>query len=159
MAAPPRRGEVFRPPRHIREKVATAGGVPLAQALAQATALLGKLEGGFAAESDQTVAKLQAAFVAARAPGAGEGQRTALYDASHALRGSATTFGYPLATRVADALCKFIEARVPLDEADVAVIGVHVQALRAIFAQRLAGDGGPAGRELLPMLEKLRGRA
>ncbi len=153
-----RRGEVFRPPRHIREKVSTTGGVPLKEAVGKATAVLKQLEGGFATESDESVARLQAAFAAARA-GGGDAERRALYDDSHAIRGSAATFGYPLATRVADALCKFIDGRPRLTDAELAVIEVHIQAIRTVFAHRLTGDGGTPGRALLPMLEALRNKA
>src|SRR5260221_4129774 len=152
-----RRADVFRPPRHIREKISTTGGVPLEEALGNASAVLMRLQGGFSTESNETVAKLQAAFQAAEASG-GDTYREALYDCSHAVRGSGATFGYPLATRVADALCKFIDDHRSLTATDVAVIGVHVQAIRAVFAQGMTGDGGAAGRDVLPMLQKLRAR-
>lgn len=72
------------------------------------------------------------------------------------LRSQGTTFEYPLVTRISGSLCTFIEGRKkqgPLDEDDFEVICVHLDALNAVLALRVIGDGGPTGEEIGDGLE------
>jgi len=73
----------------------------------------------------------------------------ALFTIVHDMKGQATTFGYPLVTRIGSALCRLIESE---GDVTVAVIGAHVDALTKVVNQRLRDDGGDDGRRLLESL-------
>jgi hypothetical protein len=79
-----------------------------------------------------------------------------IFRIAHDLRGQGTTFEYPLVTRISGSVCTFIEGRSKqgtLDVDDFEVICVHLDALNAVLALRVIGDGGPTGREIGDGLE------
>lgn len=79
-----------------------------------------------------------------------------IFRIAHDLRGQGTTFEYPLVTRISGSVCTFIEGRRKqgtLDADDFEVICVHLDALNAVLALRVIGDGGPTGREIGDGLE------
>src|SRR3546814_7444393 len=57
----------------------------------------------------------------------------------HDLRGQAGTFGYPLVSQVGDSACKFIDLSEDFSETEVEVIGMHVDALKAIAQSKKIG--------------------
>ncbi len=79
-----------------------------------------------------------------------------MYDASHEIRGQSGTFGYPLATLVADTVCKFLDPGREWSEEGLDLLGLHVFALRGVFKNELKQEGGRVGRELTEVLKKLR---
>lgn len=56
--------------------------------------------------------------------------RSRLYSLSHDMRGLAGTFGFPIAGRFADSLCRYIENCQEDDWRDGAVLRFHVDAIR-----------------------------
>jgi hypothetical protein len=70
---------------------------------------------------------------------------------ARALAGSASSFGYPVAEHVAVSLLRFIAHRDARSEGALEELRLHVDALARIFAERLEGDGGEPGRELVAM--------
>jgi len=90
----------------------------------------------------------------AEAP-ADPGARKELYRLSHGLKGNAATLGYPLVTAVAASLCKLIEQEETPSPLALRAIAMHADALRSIVAERLSGDGGAIGRQLLSDLARL----
>lgn len=71
------------------------------------------------------------------------------------LRGQAGTFGYPLVSQVGDSCCKFIDLSSSVEEGEIEVVEVHVNALIAINQAKIKGDGGPVGNELIAGLRKV----
>jgi len=69
------------------------------------------------------------------------------------LRGNGGTYGYPLVTEVGDSACKFIQDMVQWSAPQLAVLRAHTDAMRAIMAANITGDGGPIGRQLLAGLK------
>lgn len=69
----------------------------------------------------------------------------------HDIRSHGTTYGYPLITKVGTSLYDFCIATTGTDD-QLDVIKAHVDALKVIIGQRMAGDGGEIGAELLNML-------
>ena len=79
-----------------------------------------------------------------------------ILEIANALCSQGTEFEYPLVTRISSSLCTFIEGRRKqgeLDADDFEVICVHLDALNAVLALRVIGDGGPTGREIGDGLE------
>ncbi len=76
-----------------------------------------------------------------------------IFRVAHDIKGQAGTFGYALATKVADLLCDFIRSTdaVPSPE-QTTVIKAHLAALHFILSQDIKGDGDQASQELVKKL-------
>lgn len=97
------------------------------------------------AEADSLEAELRAS---GDDPGGPRAHLGALAGIAHDMRGQGASYGYPLVTKIAASLSDYASAGG--DEPEV--IAAHIDALRAVAAGRLTGDGGPAGRELVDAL-------
>lgn len=75
-------------------------------------------------------------------------------EVAHDMRGQGGTFGYPLVTTVADSLYKFTAARALTGDDQVQIVKAHIDTMNAVINERIEGDGGALGRELLLALEK-----
>jgi hypothetical protein len=80
------------------------------------------------------------------------GSRILLFRKMHDMRGQAATFGYPLAGRAADNLCKLMDA---LAEVPPSLIEAHVQAVRVIIRENVNITDHPLGLQMVTELEKL----
>lgn len=144
------RARVITRPNILKQKVGSGGFPPTAVAAAQAA--VDDLSINYPAVARDDLAKLQAAFDAA-----GGGDRQAhlkrLFGIAHDMKGQGATFGYPLVTRVAHLLCRYVERQKAPGEAEMTMIGAHVDALRAVIMNDIAGDGGALGEEICATLE------
>ncbi|MCW5752092.1 MAG: Hpt domain-containing protein [Alphaproteobacteria bacterium] len=78
---------------------------------------------------------------------------SAMFAAAHDAKGQGSTFGYPLVTRIAGSLCKYLKEQKNSPD----VIAAHIDALKAVIAHRLAGDGGAVGERIAAGLEATTG--
>ena len=69
------------------------------------------------------------------------------------LRGNGGTYGYPLVTQVGDSACRFIKDIAQWGAPQLAILRAHTDAMRAIMAANITGDGGPMGHQLLAGLK------
>jgi chemotaxis protein histidine kinase CheA len=80
-----------------------------------------------------------------------------IFRISHDIKGQGGSFGFDLMTRIGNQLCRYVET---LDgqpaHAHLTHIRKHMEAMRAIIANRLAGDGGEEGRILIEGLDATR---
>ena len=86
-----------------------------------------------------------------------EGTRSAEFEEinllAHELRGQGGTFGYSLITVFGKMLFEVTgEGRVE-DGNAVGIVKAHIDAMRAVIREKVAGDGGKVGRKLLKSLE------
>ena len=72
---------------------------------------------------------------------------------AHELRGQGGTFGYPLVTVIAKMLFDATGAGCPEDDNAIEVVKAHIDALRAVIRDKVAGDGGEVGNELMTSLQ------
>jgi len=72
---------------------------------------------------------------------------------AHELRGQGGTFGYPLITIFAKMLYDCTWDGCPTDDDDVEIVKAHIDAMRAVLRDKVAGDGGETGRALIKGLE------
>ncbi len=77
-----------------------------------------------------------------------------LNEIAHDMRGQGGTFGYPLVTTVADSLYKLTVTRALTSESHLEIVKSHIDTMNAVIKERVEGDGGLMGRELLTALEK-----
>ena len=62
------------------------------------------------------------------------------------------TFGFELLAAIGTALQDYASALVTIDQTHVTVIKLHIDAMRVVLRQNLAGNGGEPGAQLLKML-------
>lgn len=65
------------------------------------------------------------------------------------------TFDYPLITEIATHLRAFLDGRTTCDALDGAILAAHVDAMRAVLAEDMRGDGGIGGMQLRTALDAL----
>ena len=63
--------------------------------------------------------------------------------------GQGGSFGYPLMTAIGTQLCRFIESATTWDAAHIGVIKIHIDAMRLVIGNKMAGEGGPVGANLV----------
>lgn len=73
----------------------------------------------------------------------------------HDMRGMGGTFEYDLVTTIADQVHRLVHAVGTLGGDHLLALRVHVDALKVVVAERLTGDGGDRGREVLDGLQKV----
>ena len=72
---------------------------------------------------------------------------------SHELRGQGGTFGYPLITVLAKMVFDITYDGCRDDDNAVEIVKAHIDAMRAVIREKIAGDGGEIGQALLKSLE------
>ena len=88
---------------------------------------------------------------------AGDGEveesKNLIFRVAHDMKGQGTTFGFPLATRIAGLLCDFLRStEIPLSADMVSVIRAHLATLNLILKQNIKGDGDTAAQQLVEKL-------
>jgi hypothetical protein len=73
------------------------------------------------------------------------------------MKGLGGTFGYPLVTTITHYLSNYLEHCLEHSEARVVptIVTAHIDALNVVLTQKISGDGGVIGRELVIGLEKV----
>ena len=73
---------------------------------------------------------------------------------AHELRGQGGTFGYPLISVFGKMLYDSTHEGCPLTDNQVEIVKAHIDAMRAVIRDKVAGDGGQIGKELLASLKQ-----
>jgi hypothetical protein len=85
------------------------------------------------------------------------GQRRSFFEelrrVAHDMRGQGGTFGYPLISEVAESLYQFTGPHSGQSDNHIEVIKAHIDAMRVIIRNRVKGDGGAIGEQLLKALQ------
>jgi chemotaxis protein histidine kinase CheA len=133
--------EIFMPPNVLKAKVGGApGGIDLAAVQRAESALetlkvefddwissdvrrLGECRDRFAAQPDNAA-------------------REELFRVAHDLKGQATTFDYPMISRLASSLTRLIDGTQPFETVPLGLVDAHVAAIRIVFRDqvRIATD-------------------
>jgi hypothetical protein len=126
------------------------------QAIARAEAVIAGLAGQYRAVAEADLARLKAAAASLATDPAGRTSHLdRLFQISHDMKGQGATFGYPLVTAIGNRLCRFIEKhREILDDAGVAVVLRHVEALDRVIGQRMKEPATPEAEALIESLER-----
>jgi len=146
--------QVIQPQRTLRDKI---GKMPAIDpgALARAEAALKSLSGQFQTWMEDEVVKLDDARTVARAAGWAEDSLSDVFMRAHDAKGMGTTYEYPLVTRIAGSLCRFIETpeQRAVARANGNLIDAHVDAIKAAVRGQIRSDENPVGRSLAVELE------
>ena len=72
-----------------------------------------------------------------------------IFKISHDIKGQGGSFDYDLLTAIGDSLCRLIEDKDRAGPAEIEAIKLHAEALNLVLTNRLKGDGGDTGANLL----------
>ena len=144
--------EVIEPPNLIRMQVRGGGGVD-PEAIRRAEAAVRNLKGAFEAAAEAQLEELQAACEQIVAGSSVRANLQQIARIAHELKGQGGTFGYELLSDVADLLSYHARRNEFLDQRGVQIVKTIIGALGIVIGQKIQGDGGPAGRELLAHLK------
>lgn len=141
----------IEPVRDLADRAVRPGSqLDVQRLLAAADAALDEIRSEFPAWMANEFRELQRAWALHKANDpAAEGL---LYRKLHDIRGQAATFGYPLAGRAADILCKLIDA---VGEAPEPIVDAHIHAIKAILRDDVKTDDHPVGLPMIAALEIL----
>ena len=125
------------------------------EALEEAMAEISKFSEGFPEWVSGSVNQLVAALkVAQSAP---EKERYRPYrkinEIAHDMRGQGGTFGYPLITTFAKSLHQFTGRSAGTTDDHVEIVKAHIDTMNVVIRERIDGDGGTTGAELIEALE------
>jgi hypothetical protein len=142
---------VIEPVNNLAER-AVRGGAPkdVERQIAAAEESLAKLRQEFPAWMASELSGIEGAWLYYKS-GAEDGPKL-LFRKIHDMRGQAATFGFPLAGRAADNLCKLMDAlkQVPDD-----TIEAHIQTIRVIIREQVNIEDHPLGLAMIRSLESL----
>lgn len=148
--------EVVQPPHKIREKVSVSAAGVSPEMLERAEKVISSLSEDYLVWVDEDLHRLQGLYeLLEKTPPADAGPvLRELFSVAHDMKGQGGSFGYGLVTVIANMLCRLVEKL----EGDwrvhyLAVIKVHVDALRLVISERMEGDGGRAGERMISGLE------
>ena len=152
---------LFKPTNYLREKCAGGrinpmerGEVPMAL-IEQAEKKLERAALDFTKWAQDYLAKLSDLCTQALLePGRRTQQFTEINQVALELRGQGGTFGYPLISTFGKMLFDSTREGCREDDAQVEIVKAHVDAMRAVLREKIAGDGGEIGKELIKALRE-----
>jgi chemotaxis protein histidine kinase CheA len=149
--------EVMQPPRTLKAKARVLTGAEAARfnPVVEAETALAKLSVNFQKWLDDQVAVLREAHDDSLANGFSEEAMLALFRAAHDLRGQAATLGYPLAGEIAGSLCNLFDHIPASGQVPRELVRLHVDAVRAIVAEKASDENHVTGRSLVDSLRAI----
>ena len=102
----------------------------------------------------EDLGKIDAAFVALKAATGDRAQEVDdVFQVSHDMKGQGGS--YDLITAIGNQLCRMVEKVDNVGDAEVNAIEVHIGAMKLVIAQKMTGNGGQAGDQIMLGLEKV----
>ncbi len=149
--------QIIRAPDGVRQKVDYGPGGVDAAVIERAEAVIASYQSEFLVWVQQDLGQIRDAYDRALASPADEREAPMrlLFRLAHDMKGQGGSFGYPLVTDFANALCRYIESRAAFGEGEMAVVRVGIDALRVIVRERLSGNGGAKGQQLSEAIDRV----
>lgn len=149
---------ILNPPNFLKQKIKVAPGL-LDELLARADRMVEGLQGEFEAETELRIRRLAEAYERRwRVPATREPAVLELRRLCHDIKGEAGTFGFPLLSDIADLFGDYLRETTAATQRAEAVKG-YVDAFQVMWSQKIKGEGGELGRQLLASLMKLNEKA
>lgn len=141
---------VIVPPHRLKKAVQhTRGPVNIdMSAVERAEAALDELKVEFVEWMNAECQRLENARRLVKSRGLSRQTADALFTPAHDIKGGATTYGYPLAERLATSLCRLLKHAPEATRIPLALIEHHVDGIRAIVREDVRSAGNPYGLEL-----------
>ncbi len=146
---------VITQPNRLRRVVRHAPDDAIDDSVARAEAALAGLAGEFKTWMATECERLAATHDVYLRDATSRAAIDDLFRAAHDIKGSAATFGYPIAALTAESLCRIIEHAPDLAEVPAGLIRHHVEAIQAIVREDDAPRKTQTASELCLRLRKL----
>ncbi len=146
--------EVITPPNALRKAVTASGPEdddPVARAEAALVQLSSEFSGWMLAECE----RIETSRQAIKLLGMNEHTHSALFRASHDVKGQAATFGYPEIVGAADSLCRLLEHTPDIGRIPLVLVDQHVDAVRAMTRESARADKAEVAGELVRRLREV----
>lgn len=154
---------IFRLPNRLREKIAGLTRGPLKidpELLKAAENQLDRMENDYSDWVRGSLRHLNEALAESRSDDSGISKIGAaivrINKIAHDLRGQGSTFGYPLITSFAKSLYECTLDPGDVEERLLDLVGAHIDGISAVIREKIKGDGGALGRELINSLDSAR---
>jgi len=146
--------EIIQAPQALRAKarVLTAAEAARFNPIRRAEDALEQLSVNFDQWLSDQIAVLQETHAACVAAGFPEEPMHHFFRAAHDLRGQAATLGYPLAGEIAGSLCHLFDNIAPGEGVPRELVRLHVEAIRAVVAEKASDENHATGRPLVDSL-------
>lgn len=145
--------EIITPPNVLKAKLGGPLSLTSNEAIERAEKALQNLACEFDDWLNDEITRVEQAWSDGKNLSNREEQLTAVYGASHDLKGLATTYGYPLITRYANSLCRLLATDTSRKVAPGSLIEAHVYACRTAMRQSIKAPDHPVGVALAVELE------
>ena len=146
--------EVIVVPNRLKKKALRHAAADEPDPLTDAEIALEELSGQFGSWMEDECVALEAARQLVHRKGLTDEARQALFRAAHDIKGHGTTFGYPMASDVADSLCRVME-HATATPIPLAFIDQCVAAVRAIIREHDDDNAEETAAELAKELRAL----
>ena len=149
--------QFIRPPHSLGKAITGDGPARMDPALIEkAESVVKALEDDFPVWADEYLDRMRDALdLAAADPSTTETEIQGLFTLVMDLKGQAGSFGYQMLTELGDLLKSYTEDLTELDNRSNQIIAAHIDAMQAALRQRIKGDGGDVGRQIVADLQKL----
>jgi hypothetical protein len=132
--------------------VGNGAPIDLSQQLLEADAVVRRISSSYVGMLQGDLCRMRECLTAAQDAGNVAGNLTALFDIAHDVKGQGGTFGYPLISQIAEALCRYLAAALPQNIADLSIVEVHLDAITTVARHQIIGDGGVIGADIVRSL-------
>src|SRR6185312_4070056 len=149
---------VIVPPNRLKKKAVSRVGDSAEIAMdpiARAETALGQIKGEFRNWMSVECDMLESMRAMIKVGGANEDSIERLFNASHDIVGHADVFGFPLAGKIAESLCRLISRSLEPVKIPAALIDAHVDSVRAVVREGVHEAGNRTGNEIFERLAKL----
>jgi hypothetical protein len=149
--------EIIEVPNRLKEKVGGGAGLP-DEVLDRAEAQVESWAEDYRSAVRQDLASLRKFLRTAENDPHSDSrgvQLESMYRVAHDMKGQGSSFGYPLVTEIAGALCRYLGLPPQIETIDLAVCAIHVDALHVIIQNGVTGDGGELGQKVLDGIERV----
>lgn len=143
--------QIIRAPQTLQNKVEKGGpGAVDLDALARAEAVIANLADDYLDWVREDFVRLEAAYdVLVSGEGDDVANLEALFQIAHDMKGQGGSFGYDLMTSIGDHMCRLLEKVDKAGPLEIAMIRLHIDAMRVVITKELKDDGGAEGRKLM----------
>jgi HPt (histidine-containing phosphotransfer) domain-containing protein len=146
--------EVITPVNELRKAVTNAADAD-DDPVARAEAALAELSNEFSSWMSAECERLEEARKTVATSGFTDKAHGELFRVAHDIKGEAATFGYPAVAGVAESLCRLLEHTPERTRIPLALVGQHVDAIRAIAREHERPDLSDIARVLTARLREV----
>lgn len=149
--------EIINPPNTVKSKVRVGGpGAVDTSTLERAEQAIAGMADQYLDWVQEDLKRIEDAYaVLTGASGDRKQELDGVFQVAHDMKGQGGSFGFDLITAIGNQLCRLIEKIDVINDGEINAIRVHIDAMKLVIAQKMTGNGGKAGDQILIGLDKV----